>query len=283
MPTPPSHPAITAVIIAKDEALMLPGCLESLAWCDRVLVIDNGSKDQTAALAEQRGATVIAFQHDSFARLRTEALKRIKTPWLIYVDADERVTPTLAREILVQLETNPTIGALALRRTNIFYGQHLQAGGWQLDVLPRVFRLEALSGWHGEVHETPDYKGETLTLTQPLVHFSHRSTTDGLLKTAEWTKIEARLLYQSGLPPVTIFTILRKGLAEFWRRGILWRGYQDGTPGWLEAIIQGINKMLIYIQVWELQRRPTLSQTYEQLDKQAQAQWKQQSDLIRNN
>jgi len=272
---------ITAVIIAKDEETMLPGCLKCLQWCDEILVIDSGSKDQTLAVAEQFGAKTISFQHSSFAKLRSEAIKRVKTPWLIYVDADERVTPALAREILVHLETSGEAAAFNLHRTNVFYGQVMTAGGWQTDILPRVFKLEKLTGWSGEVHETPEFDGTTLNLQQPLVHFSHRNTIDGLLKTAAWTQIEAKLLFESGLPPVKISTLLRKGLMEFFRRAWVWKGYRDGEAGWIEALIQGINKILIYLQVWEFQRKPSLTQTYEALDKQTQDIWEKQTDLIK--
>lgn len=272
--------AITAVIIAQNEALMIPGCLQCLQWCKEILVIDNGSTDQTAHLAEKFGAKVITIQYDSFAKLRNEAQKYIKTPWLMYVDADERITPALAREILVTLETQPELAVLQVNRTNIFYGKTMTAGGWQTDVVPRVFNTNRLEEWTGIIHETPHFTGETKLLQQPLIHLTHRNTADGLLKTATWTGREAQLLYEANLPPVTLFTIMRKMLAEFWRRGIVKKGYQDGMVGWIEALIQGMNKMLIYIQVWELQQKPSLPQTYEQLDKQLTDDWQQQTDLV---
>lgn len=273
--------AITAVVIAKDEEVMLPGCLKCLQWCDEILVIDNGSLDQTLAITEKFGASSISFQHTSFAKLRSEALKRIKTPWIIYIDADERVTPALAREILVNLETNGDAAAFNLCRTNVFYGKILTAGGWEKDILPRVFKFDKLTGWQGDVHESPIFEGAVVNLQQPLVHFSHRRTTDSLLKTAAWTQIEAKLLFESNLPQVKISTLLRKGFGEFFRRIWVWKGYRDGDVGWIEAIVQGINKILIYLQVWELQRKPTLSQTYEALDKQTQEIWEKQPDLIK--
>ena len=272
--------AITAVVIAQNEEQMLPACLRCLQWCQKILVINNGSTDKTAAIAEQFGAQVITIQHDSFAKLRNEALKRIATPWVLYVDADERLSPALAREMLVTLETQPELAAVSLNRTNVFYGRTMIAGGWQTDVVPRLFKTEKLTTWTGIVHETPHFEGETKLLQQPLMHLTHRSTKDGLLKTATWTYREATLLSESNLPPVTLATILRKTLAEIWRRAIQKKGYRDGMVGWIEALIQGMNKMLIYIQVWELQQKPSLPQKYEQLDKQITDEWQNQSDLV---
>lgn len=277
----PATPPITAVVITRNEETMLASCLRCLQWCQQILVIDNGSTDQTAQVAEKLGAQVLTIQHDSFAKLRNEALKRVKTPWMIYIDADERVSPALAREILVTLETQPGLSALTLQRTNVFYGKTMTAGGWQTDVVPRVFKTEKLNSWSGSVHETPQFEGAVSQLQQPLLHLTHRSTKDGLLKTATWTQREAVLLHESGLPPVTLTTILRKTLAEIWRRGIQKKGYRDGTVGWIEALVQGMNKMLIYIQVWELQQKPSIPQLYEQLDKQITDEWQTQPDLLK--
>lgn len=269
--------ALTAVIIAKNEATMLPGCLACLEWCDMVVVIDNGSTDETVSIAEQFGAKVIQFKHDSFDKLRTEALKFVQTPWVLYIDADERISPQLAKSIAVHLETaTPPTNALAFKRQNFFYGQEMKWGGWQDDSVTRIFRLQTLKKWQGKVHESPIFSGLVIHLPLPLQHFSHRNTADGLEKSITWTKIEAELLYNAAVPPVTITTILRKMIMEFWRRAVVFAGWKDGLPGLIEAVIQGINKALIYIQVWELQRKPTLAETYQRLDAAIRSQWQQE-------
>ncbi|PJC42969.1 MAG: hypothetical protein CO040_01705, partial [Candidatus Pacebacteria bacterium CG_4_9_14_0_2_um_filter_36_8] len=80
---------ISAIILTKNEAPMLEVCIKSLHWCDEILVVDNGSIDETVSLAEQLGARVLNFSHPSFARKRNEALKHAKGDWVLYVDADE--------------------------------------------------------------------------------------------------------------------------------------------------------------------------------------------------
>ncbi|MBD3279773.1 MAG: glycosyltransferase [Candidatus Pacebacteria bacterium] len=268
-------PQLTAIVIAKNEAKMISNCLQTLQWCDELLVIDNGSSDQTAKLAEDFGAKVIGFESQSFARLRDEGLKRAQHDWVFYLDADERVTPTLAKEIQVQLETTQA-GALRIRRTNICYGKEFRHGGWQKDYVTRVFQKKLLAGWTGKVHESPVFDGGVATLQTPLIHLTHRNTTGGLKKTMHWTKIEAELLVKAKVSSVGFKTILRKGLLEFWRRAIWQRGYQDGTQGLIEALVQAINKFLIYIQVWELQQRPPLADQYQQLEADITKLWEQQ-------
>lgn len=271
-----NKPTISAIIIAKNEEGMIANCIETLDWCDEVLVVDNDSSDATAGLAEQLKARVIKFSTDDFSKLRSEGLRRAKTNWIFYIDADERVTPALAKEIMVQVETTSAV-ALRMKRSNIIYGKEFSHGGWQHDRVTRVFKRTALNGWKGKVHESPLFTGRVVDLHSPLLHLTHRNTSDGLIKTATWTAIEAELLYKAGVGKVGLVTIMRKAVAEFLRRAIFWQGRQDGVEGWIEALIQAMNKMLIYIQVWEHQQKPSLPDRYKQHEFKIAQLWKKES------
>lgn len=267
-----SGPSISALIIAHNESSMIEACIDTVSWCDEVLLIDCGSTDDTAALAESKGAKVISFNHPSFSRLREEALKRSSGNWVFYLDADERVTPTLAKEIQVSIETKRA-AVLQMRRSNIYFGTHLAHGGWGDDAVTRVFERTALLGWYGEIHESPKYSGAVVALNAPLVHLTHRSVVSGLNKSARWTPMEAKALYDAGAPPVTFLTLLRKGGMEFVRRVIIKKGYQDGLTGLVEATIQAINRVLVYMQVWELQQRPPIAERYQKIEQDIANQW----------
>lgn len=270
------HCSVSAIIIAKNEESMIEACIKTLHWCSEVLVIDNGSTDETAKKAEKLGAKVIGIKHSSFARLRNEGLKRAKNDWVLYIDADERVTPTLAKEICVSVETH-TADVFAIPRSNYFYGTLLEHGGWETDVLERLFFKEKLTEWTGDIHESPQYSGEKAQLNTPLIHVSHRSTQDGLLKSADWTLREARLLAGADTAQVTPLTVFRKAGMEFFRRAFLKKGYKDGIAGTMEAIIQGINRALVYIQVWELQQQPPLPSRYQEIEDTIRETWKSES------
>jgi len=265
---------ISAIILTKNEAVMLPGCLATLGWCDEIILIDDKSNDKTIEIAENAGVKVISFSHPSFARRRMEGKKYASYDWLIYIDADERVTPALARRIQQTLTEKPYLAALSFKRENIFYGQKLKYGGWQDDQVTRVFRKDKLIKWFGEIHESPEFQGELAQLSGVVLkHFSHRNTVDGLKKTARWTPKEAAALVQALKKPVTFKTILRKGLGEFWRRGLKWQGYRDGQVGLIEALIQAINRMLVYIQVWEKQQKPNIEELYKIAEEQVKLEW----------
>lgn len=271
-------PKITAIILARNEESMISGCIRTLGWCSEVLVIDDSSTDKTAQKAETLGARVVEFSHSSFARKRNEARKHAQGDWLFYLDADERVTPTLAKEILVNIETGAA-PVLRFKRENYAYGYHFTHGGWQTDFVTRLFRKDALQEWTGEIHESPIFVGEVATLHSPLLHFTHRSTEENLRKSADWTKLEAELLYKAGEKPVTLFTLIRKGVMEFLRRGIFQKGYRDGLAGVIEAIVQAINRIIVYIQIWELQQKPTLPERYQKMEQELRQLWKREKGL----
>lgn len=264
---------VTAIVIAKNEEKMLPGCLGTLGWCEDVVVVDSGSTDDTAVLARKHGAKVVRIDDPSFAKRRTQALSAVKTQWVLYVDADERVTPILARSIKKLIsETTADVGLIS--RKNFHYGQNIRYGGWTEPAIPRLFSKKVLKGWEGAIHESPVYTGTTLRLDGELWHLTHRSVSEGLYKSAAWTPMEAKLLYEGGIPSVTPWTIVRKGLGEILRRGITQQGYKDGSTGWMEVFIQAINRMLVYLQVWELQQTPSIPSRYENLEKELSDQWK---------
>lgn len=271
---------LTIIIIAKNEERMLARCLENLACFPHLLVIDNASDDQTAKVAREFKARVMTVTDKNLSQLREFGAKKAATDWIFYLDADERLTPKLADKIFDCMIDGQSVAATCLRE-NYFYGHKFTAGGWENDRVTRLFRRSALDGWQGKIHETPIYHGLTTDLGAPLWHFTHRNTSENLVKSAAWTKMEADLLAQS--PQTKIITkmmILRKGGMEFYRR--YWRdhGYRDGMAGFVESLVQGINKMLIYIQIWEEQLHPSLIERYDELENKIAQDWQKKNQSL---
>lgn len=271
-----SKPTIAAIIITKNEEKMLANCLETLAWCNEVIVIDNSSDDRTSSIAEQLKAKVYEKVTTSFAESRNFGFEKARNfDWVFYIDADERVSPTLAKEILVQIETTGA-DALKMHRENMMYGKIFKHGGWEDDYQTRVFKVSTFGGWFGDIHESPKLTSEPILLHSSLLHLTHRNTIDGLKKTISWTPIEARLLYEGKTPAVKKSTLIRKGMMEVIRRYFLKGGSQDGMEGWIESVVQGINRILVYIQLWEMQQTPTLEEKYLLEEKELLQLWKKE-------
>ena len=131
-----------------------------------------------------------------------------------------------------------------------------------------------LTEWQGQIHESPAVDGQIVNLHAPILHLTHRSTRQNLLKSADWTPIEAQLLFDAGQPPITFGTLMRKGVMEFWRRAWIKKGYRDGMAGMVEAVVQALNRIMVYIQVWELQQQPSLPERYQIHEQKISNQWR---------
>lgn len=269
---------LTALIIARNEEKMLQACLETLQFCQKIIVLDNGSTDKTVSIAENYDCQVISFAHESFAKLREKASSLVETDWLFYVDADERVTPALAKEILFHME-KADCQVMTMKRLNICYGQKFSFGNWQNDAVTRVFRKDNLLSWQGEIHESPIFKGENIVLQHEMIHLTHRNTRDNLHKSADWTIKEATALSLASVKKIGFRTILRKGLMEFYRRAFKYKGYKDGMAGMIEALVQAMNRMIVYIQVWELQQKPSIKIKYEKEEQEIKNLWQREGKI----
>lgn len=263
---------VTAVIIARNEEAMIANCIDTLHWTDKILVVDTGSRDRTKELATQLGAEVFEAQGEDFSSWRNEASQQVETDWILYVDADERVTPSLAKAIQGRL-VRSDYDAYTMPRNNIHYGKWMQYGGWNSDQLLRLFRKDKLQGWSGQVHETAQIVGRIGQIEEPLVHLTHRNLYDGLKKSIDWTDIEARLLLKAGHPSVGPLRLIKIVTFDFIKRLIFKQAWKDGQEGVIEAMIQSMNRFLVYTRLWEMQQQPPLENRYDRIEKQIQKLW----------
>lgn len=269
-----TKPNLTAIIIARNEEDMLANCLETLRFTQAIIVLDTGSHDRTAEIAERHGATVVKAKGNNFAQWRNEASEHAKTEWIMYVDADERVTPALAKAIQSRI-LRQEYDAFQIHRNNIHYGKWMQYGGWQNDRLLRIFKLKNLKGWKGEVHEHAEIVGRIGEIEEPLVHLTHRSMYDGLRKSIDWTDVEARLMLRAKHPPVGPVRLIRIVVLDFLKRVIIKKAWKDGQEGMIEAMTQSMNRFLTYTRLWELQQQPPIEHRYDRIEQQIQKLWKQ--------
>lgn len=265
---------ISAIVLTKNEQNMVANCIETLKWCQEIIVIDSQSTDSTVQVAKRAGAVVYSTDKESFSDRRNYGLSKALADWVIYIDADERISPELAKEIQ-QMMSDHNVVAISFRRKNIHYGKEMNNGGWQNDIVTRAFRKEQISGWTGKIHESPQFMGKEVIAENQLVHLTHRNMVDGLRKTINWTGYEAELLYETGHPPVTVKTLFRKTIMEFYRRAFKYAGKKDGIEGWIEAFVQAFNKFIVYERLWELQSKPSLEEKYRKIDEAIIGLWRQ--------
>lgn len=246
---------ISGIIIAKNCENLIGDCLESIDWIDEIIVVDDHSIDKTVEVAKNyKGVRVVEAEGD-FSKKRNIGAKEASGEWLFYIDADERVTPLLKKEIKNVIKKETKYSAYAIPRRNILLGHEMHHGGWWPDYVLRLIKKEKFISWKGKLHEQPEVKGRVGKLKNPLPHITHRSLSEMVAKTNEWSNIEARLLYKSGHPKMAWWRFVSVAFREFWYRGIKKMGFLDGTVGVIEIIYQMFSRMITYAKLWELQKK----------------------------
>jgi glycosyl transferase family 2 len=236
---------LTACVIARDEEQRLPGCLQSLSFCDEVVVVDSGSRDRTREIAAAAGARVIENPWRGFAVQRNVALDHASSSWVLEIDADERVTPELAREVREML-ADPPVGVrmAALPMRDVFLGAGLGRSARYPRYRHRLFRRGAFR--HDEsrtVHEGLWPDGSTVALQGELRHLLADSWSEALRDAIAYARLEA-LQRPRPRPPAALAGTLLRPAAKFAYRLLLYGGWRDGGRGtariWLDCFTDSL-------------------------------------------
>lgn len=257
---------LSAVVICKNEQDMLKTCLKSLKWADEIIVIDNGSTDKTSEIAKASGAKVVKFESEDFSAIRNKGMEEAKGEWVLYVDADERVLKPLKDEIM-EMVSGTEYSAVALSRKNIIFGKSVSYGPYKKDWVIRLFKKSDFEEWVGKVHEYGKFKGKLGYSKNSLLHLTHRDLDHFMLKTLEWSKIDAKLRFDAGHPKMTAWRFIRILKTETFMQLIKRRGLFGGTVGVIDSILQVFSFFITYVRLWEMQQSKSLDETYKEIDK----------------
>lgn len=242
---------LSAIIIAKNAEDIVKDCLESLAFCDEIILVDNGSTDDTVTIAKSCGATIVKGVDNNFAESRNIGLHHAKGKWVLYADTDERVSQQLAKNIQDAIKLDAYV-AYKLQRKNFYLGNH----PWPTIEQPeRLFLKSSLKEWYGKLHETPRVSGSIGLLDGYLLHFTHRDLESMLNKTTAWSKIEAQLRLDVNHPRVVWWRLLRVMLTGFFDSYIKQSGWKAGTAGFIESMYQSYSMFITYVTLWEMQKK----------------------------
>ncbi len=256
---------ISVIIIAKNEEQRIKVCLESVKWADEIIVCANGSTDQTVEIAKKYTKKIISFKGEDFAEWRNQATKEATGDWILYIDPDERVTEKLKLEILQIVQTGDRV-AYAISRKNFIFGERVTYGPFWPDWVIRLIKQDALEGWFGKVHEQPKYQGRLGYLSGSLIHLTHRNLDQIVLKSLEWSKIDAKLRLDSHHPKMSGWRFLRIFISETWNQGIKRGGFFNGTVGVMDSLLQSFSLFMTYVRLWEMQQQKSREEIYDELD-----------------
>lgn len=257
---------ISAIVLTKNEENRIEACLESIKWVDEIIVIDSYSQDKTTEIAKKFGAKIFIREFDNYVNQKNWAFSKSSGDWILYIDADERVLKLLKLEI-INLVLDDQYSAYAISRRNIIFGQEEKYGPFWPDWVIRLVRRKDFTKWVGEVHEHMEFKGKLGYTKNSLLHLTHRNVDQIIFKNLEWSKIDARLRFDSGHPKMSSWRFLRILFTELFYQGIVRRGFFSGSIGTMDALLQTFSLVTTYIRLWEMQQPKPLSEIYANIDK----------------
>lgn len=263
--------SISALIIAKNEEKTIKKCLQSLSWCQEIIVIDDFSSDKTSEIAKKLGAKVFLRKlNNDFSEQRNFGLQKARGDWILFCDADELISPELRNEIQEKIVNVNGINGFYLKRQDKFLGKWLKHGETAQIRLLRLAR-KGIGRWEGKVHETWQVKGEVENLHSPLIHQREITISEFLTKINNYSSLRAQDLYEKKVKS-SWFWIISFPLAKFCQN-YLWRlGFLDGKPGLIMALMMSIHSFFVRAKLYLLWQNkgeenppiPPLKELYKQ-------------------
>lgn len=224
--------SVTAAVLARDESDFLEGCLASVGWADELLVlVDAATRDTTVETASRYTERVEVRPFAGFPRQRNLALDLAGSCWVLFVDADERVPPSLATEIRWTLAGGADPVGFWIPRRNLIRGRWVRTAGWWPDRQLRLLKRGAAQYDAAEhVHEVARLDGSAGTLSQPMLHLNYETLGEFRDKQRRYARLQARALYEGGVT-ARRRSLLGQPVREFWRRFAELGGYRQGWLG----------------------------------------------------
>ncbi len=245
---------VSAVIICKNEEKNIAGCLQSISWCDEIVIIDGYSTDNTFNIAKLYSDKVLQNEWKSFADQREFALTKAKYEWIFSLDADERCTKELENEIKSLLQNESlTQSGFEIPRKSFFLNRWIRHGGWYPNFQLRLFKKTAARVSERLVHESYVVNGHTARIKNDILHYTVTSISEYVNKINLYSTLSAR--EKSLKRKVNFIDIHFYPIFAFFHQYILKGNLLDGMGGLMVSKFHMITKLLNNIKIWELQNK----------------------------
>jgi glycosyltransferase involved in cell wall biosynthesis len=243
---------ISAVVVAKDEEKYIAKCLKSLNFCDEIILVDTGSKDETVNIAKKYTGQIYKkeFKED-FSEIKNYGLSKAKGDWVLFVDADEEVSQPLQKNIMEALKVKNDKSGYFIKREDVLFGREMKFGESGRYFLRLAGREEAK--WVRAVHETLTVSGSTSKLEGNLSHNSHETVTDFINTINKYSNIHASENLKEGKRS-TVIKIIFFPVLKFFEDYGMRLGFLDGNYGLVSAILMSFHSFLAWSKLYMLQK-----------------------------
>jgi len=252
---------ITACITAFNEEARIGRCLESVKWADEIVVVDSFSTDNTVEIC--RKFTDRVYRHEWLGYIGQKNLIKdmASHPWILFIDADEEISPALREEIIHEFDSGSSINwaGYEFPRMVKYIGRWIRHGDWYPDVKLRLFRKTCGQCAGVEPHDRVSVAGKVKRLKGDLYHYTHQSLSDHVAAINKFSTITASGWYKDAMPFRIHHLIFRPPL-RFLRCYLLRRGFLDGIQGFVIASLVAYGVLLKYAKLWQYYRENTNSE-----------------------
>ncbi|NMC36446.1 glycosyltransferase family 2 protein [Candidatus Beckwithbacteria bacterium] len=252
---------LSICLLARNEAANIARALESVKNLadEIVVVVDQTTTDNTAQIAKKYTKKVFVKTHqEQFHVNKQIAINLAKNEWVLWLDADEKVSPALAKEIKRVLE-NPAYDGYEIPRKNLLFGKWMKYSNWYPDYQLRLFKKSQITFPCEHIHEHPEIDGQKAKLNHHLYHYNYQTISQFIDKLNRYTSADATYFAKQIHPPFTS-QLIKRPFDEFLRRFFAFHGYKDGIHGLALALLQAFYELVVVLKVWELKKFDT---TYE--------------------
>ncbi len=248
-----SQPTVSAIVICFNEEDRIAACLESLRWCDEIVVVDSFSTDLTPAICRRYTDRFVQREWAGYRDQKAFAHSLARKDWALLVDADERVSADLRQEMLDALARDGgEYAGYSVPRLVYYLRRWWWRGGWYPDYTVRLFR-RGRATWGGtDPHDKIVVDGKVRRLKNPLQHFTYRSIDDHIQRINRFTSISSGELKKAGRR-WRLSDVLLRPAARFVRSYIFQRGFMEGFAGFYVALSSAVYVFLKYAKLWELE------------------------------
>jgi len=256
-PSTPPRSTISAFVICANEEIQIRRCLESVKWCDEIVVVDSGSKDSTLSIVREYTDKIHHREWTGYVAQKRFALEHCHSEWVFNLDADEEVSFELKDEILELLQKDlkeqgagKKNNGFLVSRVVFFLNRWWRKGGWYPEYRLRMCR-RSVTSWGGiDPHEKAIVSGTTTKLKGELHHYTYSSITDQVRRINTLSSNAAFTMLANNRS-ASILEIIFRPLIRVFKFYIIKRGYREGFAGFLVAWLEGLQVFLKYVKAWE--------------------------------
>lgn len=247
---------LSVVISCFNEERNIESCLKSVkGFADEIIVVDNNSTDKTNEISKKYTNKIFTQKNDPLKidLQKNYGFEKAMGDWILSLDADERVTPELQKEITQTLSSNHSFDGYYIPRKNIIFGKWIQHSIWYPDYQLRLFKKGKGKFVDKAVHKSLVVEGQTEKLKEPLIHNNYESVSQFIYKMdAIYTENEARQIISSG-KKLDALDVVRMPVHDFLKTFFLQQGYKDGLHGLVLSLFQAFYSVIVFAKVWEKQ------------------------------